>query len=163
MKKYVIFLFIYFAIISCSQESGQANHTAASVDSTTAADTAFVARKTPAALENNYAGEYIWQEDPKGYYQSVSIGQNSTGAYEVLFSASSIKGKPGCSFEGKGSIINDTLKVPIAWRDKTVTMTLFARNDTIHVFTQGFEDRFALNYYCSGGGSLAGEYYRKQR
>jgi hypothetical protein len=145
-------------------ESRQTEEKVTSSSSPTTIDSVALTAPAPAApAANNYTGEYIWQEDPQGYYQTVSIAQAATGEYNVRFSASAVKGKPGCSFEGKGTIVNDTLKIPVAWRDGTVTMTIIARNDTVDVFTQNFEDRFALNYYCSGGGSLAGEYYKKQQ
>lgn len=108
-----------------------------------------------------YTGTYLWQEDPQGYNQTLIVEESKEGKFLVHFTASQIKGKPGCSFEGVGKLNQDTLKVPVNWRDKTVFMTLFLKEDTMHVFKDNFEDRFVLSYYCSGGSSLAGDYYRK--
>jgi hypothetical protein len=158
MKTYVYLFLLFYCVTACSPESKQqAQNT---VGNTLATTDSLITGKPTQTANIIYQGEYIWQEDPQGYYQTVHITESSTGEYEVSFSASAIKGKPGCSFTGKGSIVNDTLKVPVTWREKIVDMTIFADGDTVKVFTENFEDRFALNYYCTGGGSLAGDYYR---
>lgn len=146
-------------LAACNREvkNSQQEASGMSSDSITAAETAIPEKTEQADL---YSGEYITGEYPKGYYQSLKVESTSANQYTVSFSASKVKGKEACRFQGNGSIINDTLKVPVEWNEKTVQMTLFLRNDTMVVFTENFDDRFALNYYCSGGASLTGNYPR---
>jgi hypothetical protein len=130
-----------------------------------AATTTDTIATTPSAADpvvetQPYAGNYISGEYPYGYYQLLKITDKAGNQYEVSFTASKVKGRAACSFTGAGSIVNDTLKVPVEWNDKTIQMTLFLRNDTVLVFTESFDDRFALNYFCSGGASLIGDYAR---
>jgi hypothetical protein len=162
MKTYLYLFLLYYCLTACSPESKQQPDITITASPTTTTDS-LITQKPTKILNNTHLGEYLWQEDPQGYFQTVKVTQGTRGEYEVSFSASVIKGKPGCTFTGKGSIVNDTLKVPIEWRKKKVNMTIFVKGDTVKVFTENFEDRFALNYYCTGGGSLAGDYYRVKK
>jgi hypothetical protein len=163
MKTYLYLFLLFYCVTACSPESEQQAENTVGDTPAVITDSLITQKSIQTAHNTIYPGEYLWQEDPQGYYQTVNITESSTGEYEVSFSASTIKGKPGCSFTGKGSIVNDTLKVPVTWREKKVNMTIFAEGDTVKVFTENFEDRFALNYYCTGGGSLAGDYYKVKK
>lgn len=111
----------------------------------------------------NYEGEYaIKSSKEKGaYWQKLSIKKNGNG-YVVNITASEVNGKPSCQFSDGGTIKNDTLFVDMKNGDKTIPMVIAPTHDQlgVEVFTKKFEDRFQLMYYCSGGGSLAGNYLK---
>lgn len=147
----------FLLIFACNSEGKKTTEEAVTATDTLEA-TSPVAE--PEVKMQPYTGNYISGEYPDGYYQLLKISENATSQYEISFTVSKVKGRPACSFTGAGVIVKDTLKVPVEWNDKTVQMTLFLRNDTVMVFTENFDDRFALNYYCSGGASLIGDYTR---
>ena len=69
----------------------------------------------------------------------------------------------GCTFEGKGKLVNNQIDVDLKTINKDLkgTMTILFKDKTAEVFTSKFEDRLALNYFCGGGASLAGDYDKK--
>jgi hypothetical protein len=153
----VILLYGFLVIAACSSEVKNKTKEAAITSDTI---TTIPSVAEPVIERQPYAGDYISGEYPDGYYQVLKISWKTINQYNVSFTASQVRGKAACSFSGAGSIVNDTLKVPVEWNDKTVQMTLFLRNDTVMVFTENFDDRFAVNYFCSGGASLIGDYAR---
>lgn len=112
----------------------------------------------------DYQGYYeTLTKTQEEYRQTLSITQNGQD-YKVYFSASKIKGKPACQFSGSAILKNNILWVNIAHdKNKPVLMSLIPTKDklAVEVFTQKFEERFTMMYYCSGGASLAGEYIKK--
>ncbi|MFK7001069.1 copper resistance protein NlpE [Flavobacterium oreochromis] len=111
----------------------------------------------------DYAGRYdIFYNSNENYKQTVSISPEKN-QYKLVFSASKIKNKENCSFTGYGEVKNDTLWVNISNDSKQkVWMYVVPSHDNlgIEVFTPKYEDRFKMMYYCGGGGSLAGKYFK---
>ncbi|WP_018674836.1 copper resistance protein NlpE [Riemerella columbina] len=111
----------------------------------------------------NYEGEYaINSSKEKGaYWQKLSIKKEVKG-YLVSFTASEVNGKEACRFSDYGTIKSDTLFVDMKSGGKTIPMAIAPTHDQlgVEVFTKNFENRFQLMYYCSGGGSLAGNYLK---
>lgn len=139
-----------FEFASCGNKN--ANQTAVSdVDST--AEVAF-----------DFEGSYQTPSTDSvlvGYYQTLSINK-ADSLYDVVFSASKLKDKEACSFEGRGKLVNDTIYVTVPDDSKEVIMTIFPTKDRlgVEVGTKDEEDRLKLNYYCAGGGSLVGQYVK---
>ncbi len=111
----------------------------------------------------NYEGNYAtYYEAEDSYRGTLSILPKGTD-YEVNFSASKVKNRENCRFSGIGSIKNDTLWVNISNEaDKEVWMYIAPSHDNlgVEVFTKNFEERFQMMFYCGGGGSLAGKYFK---
>ncbi len=109
-------------------------------------------------------GEYqTFSEDPEAYWQSLSISHLSGNQYKVDFSASLVKDRPGCSFEGVAALKDGILTVDLPWKEHTKPIMEIKKTDDglgLDVFTKKFENRFAMMFYC-GGASLAGEYLKK--
>lgn len=102
-------------------------------------------------------GTYVTEGFPDKYFQRLNISP-STDGYRVVFSASKIIGESGCSFEGVGQMNHENLIVPITFKDKKVNVVIAKKGKALEVFTQDFNNRFALMQYCNGGSSLAGNY-----
>ncbi len=116
--------------------------------------------KENSSLVGNYR---TFSEDPEAYWQSLSISHLNGNQYKVDFSASLVKNRPGCSFEGVGTLEDGILAVKIPWKENTKPIMEIKKTDDrlgLDVFTKKFENRFALMIYCSGGASLAGEYLK---
>lgn len=115
-----------------------------------------------------YIGNYTTpHKTEKHYYQTVSIMPiaNDKFHYQVEFSATKVRGRAGCAFSGKAVKKDGILWLNISNEDnKNVAMYIRPTKDKsgVEVFTKKFDERFAMMYYCRGGGSLAGEYFRSK-
>jgi len=71
-------------------------------------------------------------------------------------SRSDIK-KPTCHFDGKATLMGQDTAHGMIFQSKVNDSTTFFqfKDDTLIIDSP---DKYALNYFCSGGGSLAGEY-----
>ncbi len=111
----------------------------------------------------NYQGNYAtFNETKGGYEQTLSIKPKEKD-FKVVFSATKVKERENCHFEGIGKMKNDTLWVDISYeKDKNVLMYIVPSHDNlgVEVFTLNFEERFAMMLYCGGGSSLAGKYLK---
>ena len=112
---------------------------------------------TPAQLN----GTYNTNANGKGYNQILELKSENDSIYSVKISF--IGAVKGCTFEGKGKLVNNQIDVDLKTINKDLkgTMTILFKDKTAEVFTSKFEDRLALNYFCGGGASLAGDYDKK--
>ena len=112
---------------------------------------------TPAQLN----GTYNTNASGKGYNQILELKSENDSIYSVKISF--IGAVKGCTFEGKGKLVNNQIDVDLKTINKDLkgTMTILFKDKTAEVFTSKFEDRLALNYFCGGGASLAGDYDKK--
>ena len=108
----------------------------------------------------SFEGTYVTIGYPKRYWQSLSISA-SKDSYEVKFSASNVQEEPGCTFSSRGTLKRDTLYVPIKRGGVAYNLILLQQDNKLQVQTQDAADRLQLMQFCSGGATLAGEYYRK--
>lgn len=73
-------------------------------------------------------------------------------------------GGKDCSFEGTGQVVNDRIEIPLktGGPDRAGIMVIQAlqNKDGLRVFTSDYDERYALNYFCQGGATLAGEYIK---
>ena len=112
---------------------------------------------TPAQLN----GTYHSNVNGKGYNQIQELKSENGTIYSVKISfTGAVK---GCTFEGKGKLVNNQIDVDLKTINKDLkgTMTILFKDKTAEVFTSKFEDRLALNYFCGGGAGLAGDYDKK--
>ena len=112
---------------------------------------------TPAQLN----GTYHSNTSEKGYNEILTLTSENDSIYSVKISFTGAA--KGCTFEGKGKLVNNQIDVDLKTINKDLkgTITILFKENTAEVFTSKFEDRFALNYFCGGGASLAGDYHKK--
>lgn len=112
----------------------------------------------------SFEGDYWWRGDSiKGYKQKLQIKRKGEEEAEVIISFSGAK--KGCTFTGKGKVINDQIEIPLhesTLEFKSVMVVRFIKDNVISISTSREADRENLAYYCGGGGSLAGEYERAE-
>jgi len=109
-------------------------------------------------IYGNYATESYRTKDKGSDWVGVEV-RGKQGESAVSFnvkSRSDIK-KPTCTYAVKAVFVKEGLYK--AWEDEKVILFEF-NGDKLKIYTEKFEDRFLLNKFCSGGGSLAGVYYR---
>ncbi|ESU28780.1 hypothetical protein FLJC2902T_13770 [Flavobacterium limnosediminis JC2902] len=104
-------------------------------------------------------GDYVsegYTKRNEGYdWVAVSVEQKSDSTIHISVRSRADKKKPTCTFDTDAIRINDSLfKSTIDGKS-----ILFAfKNNTINIATENNDDNTILNYYCSGGGSLANTY-----
>lgn len=132
--------------------------------------------KSSATLEEHYL---LQKEEPKtiedflgqyaqgdlevegAYVQFLDIAVTDEGELSVSISYSG-NGK-GCTFAGKGHLINDQIEVDLSEHHEKFNSTMvirFVDEHTLLVAPSKFDDRYDLMYFCGGGGSLCGDYHK---
>lgn len=110
----------------------------------------------------------------EGHYNLTDTDADTTSAQPMDIRATSdgprsvevkIGGKD-CLFQGTGQVVNDRIEIPLktAGPDQAGIMVIQALqdNDGLRVFTSDYDERYALNYFCQGGATLAGDYIKTQ-
>ena len=92
-------------------------------------------------------------------YDWVGVMVRADGDRQIdikVRSRSDIK-KPTCHFDGKATLMGQDTAHGTIFQAKVNDSTAFFqfKGDTLVIDSSG---KYALNYFCSGGGSLAGEY-----
>jgi len=92
-------------------------------------------------------------------YDWVGVIVRADGDQQIdikVRSRSDIK-KPTCHFDGKATLMGQDTAHGMIFQSKVNDSTAFFqfKDDTLIIDST---DKYALNYFCSGGGSLAGEY-----
>ena len=92
-------------------------------------------------------------------YDWVGVMVRADGDRQIdikVRSRSDIK-KPTCHFDGKATLMGQDTAHGTIFQAKVNDSTAFFqfKGDTLVIDSS---DKYALNYFCSGGGSLAGEY-----
>ncbi|MDO6675860.1 PliI family lysozyme inhibitor of I-type lysozyme [Tenacibaculum sp. 1_MG-2023] len=106
-------------------------------------------------------GNYVSSEYEKrneGYdWVSVAVRPAADNNIKIAVRSRADKKKPTCTFDALAEKTNDsTYKAVI--NGKTVVFSF--KNKQISIATANKEDNSLLNFYCSGGGSLAGSYHK---
>lgn len=94
-----------------------------------------------------------------GYVQTLDISPISSSKVMVEFSGEG-DGR-SCSFKGEGVVVNGHIEIDLAPLNNKMNSKViiqFIGEQQIKVSSSRKLDRFDLMYFCSGGGSLAGEY-----
>jgi hypothetical protein len=120
-------------------------------------------KKTPEVKSakgiETYLGNYVdgaYQKRSEGYdWVSVSIVQRTDTSVHVAVRSRADKKKPTCTFDADAVLAKpDTLKA--MFEGKAILFTF--KGDSLAISTQNKEDEGLLNYFCSGGGSIAATY-----
>ncbi|MDM1074342.1 copper resistance protein NlpE N-terminal domain-containing protein [Empedobacter brevis] len=122
----------------------------------------YVFEKIEAYTSAQLNGTYQTNTIDKGYNQILELKADNDSIYTIKISFTGAA--KGCTFEGKGQLVNNQIDVELNTINKDLkgTMTILFKDKTAEIFTSKFEDRLSLNFFCSGGTSLAGDYHKKE-
>lgn len=124
------------------------------------ADAYTLKRATPLTA-TSFTGVYHLVDPDSGgaYPQTLTITTGDGGTAQV-----SVGGKD-CEFQGEGSVVNDHIELPFKTGGPNQAAVMIIRQikdrDAVDLFTSDHDERYALNYFCRGGATLAGEYVTK--
>lgn len=108
-----------------------------------------------------FSGNYVsasYEKRSEGYdWIAVSVKQNSQDEIAVSVRSRADKKKPTCTFDAIAKKLNaNTFKALV--NGKAVLFTY--KDNSISISTENPDDSGILNFYCSGGASIAGEYQK---
>lgn len=141
---------IGLAVTACNNAANENKETETTSQDSTA---------TTAVTAKDFSGNYVTEDYAKRSegYDWVGVTVTNAGADSVIISVRSRadKKKPTCTFDAVAQKRNDSTYAAIA-QEKTVLFTF--SDSKIAIKTESPDDAAVLNYFCSGGGTLAGEY-----
>lgn len=113
-----------------------------------------------------FIGKYILSgmDGEGGFEQFLTIADGGQDYLLISFSSTDNKGE--ILFKHKGKIVNNQIDIPLKELNKQMTSTMIIRieaDNEINVSTSDFDQRYDLQYFCKGGGSLAGVYIKQMR
>ena len=149
------------ALTGCNSVSPTVNSdshsTVKSVTSTTSALPAIQSN----ILGDNISADYAsadYDKRAQGYdWVGVIVRAESDRQIDIIVRSRSDIKKPTCHFDGKATLMGqDTAHGTIFQATVNDSTAFFQFKDDKLIIDS--TDKYALNYFCSGGGSLAGEY-----
>ncbi|WP_227676745.1 MULTISPECIES: hypothetical protein [Psychrobacter] len=141
-----------FALSGCNNVTPSVNHQAIKQP---------IADVMPAvqAVVGDYADEG-YEKRAQGYdWVGVMVRAESDQQINIKVRARSDIKKPSCQFDGKATLMGQDDAHGIIFQSKVNDSTAFFqfKDDKLTIDSQ---DKYALNYFCSGGGTLVGEYQK---
>lgn len=149
------------ALTGCNSVSpivNSAHHSTVESVSSTASD-------LPATQSNilgdNLSADYAstdYDKRAQGYdWVGVMVRAESDRQIDIKVRSRSDIKKPTCHFDGKATLMGQDTAHGTVFQTKVNDSIAFFqfKDDTLIIDSP---DKYALNYFCSGGGSLAGEY-----
>ena len=107
----------------------------------------------------SFAGQYALKDD-NGDAQTLAITAEGNDMARV-----EVKSRD-CEFQGAGRVVNDVIELPFktGGPDQAAVMIIRPTQNKgeLALFTSDYDERYTLNYFCRGGGTLAGEYALKK-
>lgn len=114
---------------------------------------------------NDFAGTYLSGQKEGGHdWIEIKIEDlKNQDSCKITVDAKEINGRKGCTFDKVGVLKNDTIFIQTTDWKKPVTVIITKKDNKIFVDAIEKEDgdRYVLNYYCNGGGSLIGDYTKQ--
>ena len=141
-----------FALSGCNNVTPSVNHQAIKQP---------MADVMPAvqAVVGDYADEG-YEKRAQGYdWVGVMVRAESDQQINIKVRARSDIKKPSCQFDGKATLMGQDDAHGIIFQSKVNDSTAFFqfKDDKLTIDSQ---DKYALNYFCSGGGTLVGDYQK---
>ena len=141
-----------FALSGCNNMTPSVNHQAIKQP---------IADVMPAvqAVVGDYADEG-YEKRAQGYdWVGVMVRAESDQQINIKVRARSDIKKPSCQFDGKAILMGQDDAHGIIFQSKVNDSTAFFqfKDDKLTIDSQ---DKYALNYFCSGGGTLIGDYQK---
>ena len=119
---------------------------------------------TPAvqAVVGDYASEGYHKRAQGSDWVGVMVradGADNSEQINIQVRARSDVKKPSCHFDGKATLMGQDDAHGIIFQSKVNDSTAFFqfKDDKLTIDSQ---DKYALNYFCSGGGTLVGDYQK---
>lgn len=144
------------------------NSMSPTVDSDSHSTVKSVASTTSAlpAIESNILGDNVsadyasadYDKRAQGYdWVGVMVRAGSDRQIDIKVRSRSDIKKPTCHFDSKATLMGQDTAHGMIFQSKVNGSTAFFqfKDDSLIIDSP---DKYALNYFCSGGGSLAGEY-----
>ncbi len=141
-----------FSVTGCSY------HNEASVD-TTAKSTAVVQNPAVQKVVGDYASEG-YDKRQQGYdWVGVMVSPHGATDIEIEVRARNDLKKPTCHFDGKATLMGQDEAHGVIFQSRINDSTAFFqfKDDKLIIDSQ---DTSALNHFCSGGGTLVGDYQK---
>ncbi|WP_296239908.1 MULTISPECIES: hypothetical protein [unclassified Psychrobacter] len=141
-----------FALSGCNNMTPSVNHQAIKQP---------IADVMPAvqAVVGDYTDEG-YEKRAQGYdWVGVMVRAENDQQINIKVRARSDIKKPSCQFDGKATLMGQDDAHGIIFQSKVNDSTAFFqfKDDKLTIDSQ---DKYALNYFCSGGGTLVGEYQK---
>jgi hypothetical protein len=155
MKKLVkstILAILFIIMLSCKNNKEATNKENNTEEKTLQSNTS---KKTITTLVGDYVSESYVKRNEGYDWVAVSINQLSDNKIRVSIRSRADKKKPTCTFDADAIQISD-YKFKADIDGNSVLFTF--KDNTLNIATEKEEDKTILNYYCSGGGSLADTY-----
>ncbi len=112
-------------------------------------------------IQKEFAGNYVtesFEKRKEGYdWMAVKVSHENENEINVSVRSRSDKKKPTCTFDAVAKKMDDNSFY--SELDKGTVLFKFS-NDTLSISTKEFDNRFMLQYFCSGGGSVMGSYMK---
>lgn len=111
--------------------------------------------KVAMELSGNYVSE-AYEKRNEGYdWVATTVLQTSDSTMQITVRSRADKKKPSCTFDANATKRNDSVYAANV-EGKNILFTF--KENTLNIATEKAEESSILNYYCSGGGSLADTY-----
>ncbi len=156
--KNIIFLICVLTILSAC------NHKRAEQNKNEGAKSEIVKKEPEKEVKSNVKsvqGTYVtesYKQRAEGYdWVSVKVTDTGDNAVDISVRSRDDKKKPTCSYEGKAKKIATDVYESI-YNDKTILFTF--TDSTVVISAKNKEDENILYFFCSGGASLKGTYFK---
>jgi hypothetical protein len=94
------------------------------------------------------------------YWQKLDLRPEGD-SIAVNITSKFIKGYMCCTFDSRGILDGDTLRIPLGPDRENVSMLIYPIKDGMEIWCDNYEDRHELMWFCCGGGTLMGDYLRE--
>ena len=137
----------FLALVSCKNETKK----------TDTQETTQEAVTTTLSVTGNYVSSEYEKRDEGYDWVSVAVKAAKDEQLKIAVRSRADKKKPTCTFDALAKKVNDSTFTATA-EGKTILFSF--KDNQISITTQNESDSNILNFYCSGGGSLAGSYQK---
>jgi hypothetical protein len=151
LKKSIFVAILIITILSCKNNKETTEKENKTLEKKTQSNSS----KTTTTVVGDYVSESYTKRNEGYDWVAVSVNQLSDNKIRISIRSRADKKKPTCTFETDAIQISDYIfKTDID--GKSILFTF--KDSILNIATEKVEDKTILNYYCSGGGSLAGDY-----
>ncbi|MGM8885553.1 hypothetical protein ACS8FD_06385 [Psychrobacter sp. 1U2] len=152
---------ILSALIISSASLVGCNNTSSATNTVATASTSTVAALSPAVqtVVGDYASEGYAKRAQGNDWVAVMISANGSEQINIKVRARSDVKKPTCTFDGQAKLMGQDQAHGVIFETRANDSKVFLQFQNGKL-TIDSDDKYALNYYCSGGASIVGEYQK---
>ena len=150
LKSTTLCLSIFLIFSACSQSASNKNSFANMKDSLST-----TSKITSTNFEGNYVSQNYGRRSEGFDWVAVIINKKTDSTYHFSIRSRTDKKKPTCTYD-----IDATLHTAdsLAFKEGGIIYYVVLNENELNISAKDWDDNLALNYYCSGGGSFAGDY-----